>query len=130
MTETGANMTPIEVTTWPEEATRTPNSGCAWIAEAVVDGRAYTARSRHGASNELARRLVAAGLADRPMVVRVNSGRPGTTAYRSFHKAAEWTYSEGAATTLRRVKHHEMPDGVFPMEASGQNRVSLMEDEE
>jgi hypothetical protein len=36
----------------------------------TVEGRTYTARSRHGAANELARQLVAAGLADRPMVIR------------------------------------------------------------
>jgi hypothetical protein len=45
-------------------------SACVWIAEVTVEGRTYTARSRHGAANELARQLVAAGLADRPMVIR------------------------------------------------------------
>jgi hypothetical protein len=63
-------MIPIAVMTWPIEATRTPNSACVWIAEVTVEGRTYTARSRHGAANELARQLVAAGLADRPMVIR------------------------------------------------------------
>ena len=51
----------IAVTTWPEEATRTANSGCVWIAVATVEGGIYTARSRHGVANELARQLVAAG---------------------------------------------------------------------
>jgi hypothetical protein len=67
--------TPIGVTTWPEEATRTPNSACIWVAEATIDGRRYAARSRHGAANELARQLVAARLADRPLsgwVMRVS----------------------------------------------------------
>jgi hypothetical protein len=61
-------MIPVSVMTWPIEATRTPNSACVWIAEATVEGRTNTARWRHGAANELARHLVAAGLADRPMV--------------------------------------------------------------
>jgi hypothetical protein len=58
---------PIAVTTWPDEATRTSNSAYVWTAEAMVEGRAYTAQSRHGPANQLARQLVAAGLPDRPM---------------------------------------------------------------
>jgi hypothetical protein len=55
-------LIPIAVTTWPDEATRTSNSACVWTAEAMVEGRTYTARSRHGPANQLARQLVAAGL--------------------------------------------------------------------
>jgi hypothetical protein len=62
-----SRVIPIAVMTWPDEAARTSNSACVWIAEATVDGRTYTARSRHGPANELARQLVAAGLPDRPM---------------------------------------------------------------
>ena len=40
----------------------TPNSACVWIAEATVEGRTYSARSRHRAANELAWQLVAAEL--------------------------------------------------------------------
>ena len=47
-------MTPIMVTTWPNESTRTANTACDWVAETMVEGRAYVARSRHGAPNELA----------------------------------------------------------------------------
>ena len=54
-------LIPIAVTTWPEEATRTANSGCVRIAVATVEGGIYTARSRHGVAHELARQLVAAG---------------------------------------------------------------------
>src|ERR1700731_57200 len=60
---------PIAVMTWPDEATRTSNSASLWIAEATVEGRTYTARSRHGPANQLARQLVAAGFPDRPMVL-------------------------------------------------------------
>ena len=75
---------PIAVTTWPDEATRTSNSACVWIAEATVEGRTYTARSRHSPANQLARQLVAAGFPDRPMVIRYR-GLAGTMAYRSFY---------------------------------------------
>lgn len=98
-------MTPITVTTWSEETTRTPNSVCIWVAEATVDSRTYTVRSRHGAANELARQLVTAGLADRPMVIS-NRGRVGTGTYRSFHAAAQWTFTEGNQP-LRRVRYME-----------------------
>jgi hypothetical protein len=115
-------MTPIEVTTWPEEATRTPNSACIWIAEATVDGRMYTARSRRGAANELVRQLVAAGLADRAMVIR-NRRSAVSGSYRSFHAAAKWTFSEGDQP-LHRVRYREQPKGLFPVSGTGQKCVS------
>jgi hypothetical protein len=117
-------VTPIAVTTWPDEATRTSNSACLWIAEATVEGRTYTARSRHGPANELARQLVAAGLLDRPMVIR-RLGLAGTMTYRSFHAAARWTFSEGERT-LRRVRYREPPEGVFLRSGTGQKCVSSL----
>jgi hypothetical protein len=113
---------PISVTTWPEAATRTSNSACVWIAEATVEGSTYTARSRHGSANELARHLVAAGLPDRPMVIRYH-GLAGTMTYRSFHAAATWTFSEGERT-LRRVRYRAPPEGVFLGRGTGQKCVS------
>jgi hypothetical protein len=110
---------PITVITWPDEATRTPNSACAWVAETMVEGRVYVARSRHGAPNELARQLLAAGLADRPMVIHYR-GRPGTMNWRSFHAAAMWTYSEGDHP-LRRIRHKEQPEGLFLRSGDGEN---------
>jgi hypothetical protein len=115
-------VTPIAVTTWPDEATRTSNSACLWIAEATVEGRTYTARSRHGPVNELARQLGAAGLPDRPMVIRY-SGLAGTLTYRSFYAAAMWTFSEGDRT-LRRVRYREPPEGVFLGGGTGRKCVS------
>jgi hypothetical protein len=115
-------MTPIPVTTWPDESTRTPNSACVWIAEATVDGRLYVARSRHGAPNELARQLVAAGVADRQMVIR-SRGLAGTMTYRSFYAAAGWTYSEGDQP-LRRVRYREQPEGLFLVCGDAQKCVS------
>src|SRR5262245_27333163 len=112
-------MTPVTVSCWPDEATRTPNSACAWIAETMVDGRVYVARDRHGAANELARQLVVAGLADRPMVIHYR-GRAGTMAYRSLQAAATWTYSEGDQP-LRRVRYREQPEGLFLRSGDGEN---------
>jgi hypothetical protein len=120
-------MTPIIVATWPDEATRTPKSACAWIAEAPVDGKTYTAHSRHGAPNELARQLVAAGRADRPMVIHYR-GLAGTLAYASFHAAATWTYSEGDQP-LRRVRYKERPEGLFLRSGGGQKCVSSPPDD-
>ena len=88
----------------------------------MVEGLVYVARSRHGAPNELARQLVAAGLADRPMVIHCR-GRGGTMTYRSFHGAARWTYTEGDQP-LRRVKYREQPEGVFLGSGTRQKRVS------
>jgi len=110
------------VTSWPDEATRTSNSPCVWIAEATVNGRIYTARSRHGPANELARQLVAAGLPDRPMVIRYHGLRASMTC-RSFHAAASWTFSEGDRT-LRRVRYREPPEGIFLRSGAGQKCVS------
>jgi hypothetical protein len=117
-----SQVIPIAVTTWPDEATRTSNSACVWIAEAMVEGRTYTARSRHGPANELARQLVAAGLLDRPMVICC-LGLAGTMTYRSFRAAATWTFSEGERT-LRRVRYREPPEGVFRRNGTGQKCVS------
>jgi hypothetical protein len=116
------HVTSITVTTWADEATRTANSACLWVAEVTVDGRTYTARSRHGAPNELARQLVAAGLADRPMVIHYR-GRAGTMTYRSFHASATWTYSEGDQP-LRRVTYKERPEGLFLGSGTGKKCVS------
>ena len=115
-------MIPIAVTTWPDEATRTSNSACVWIAEATVEGCTYTARSRHGPANQLARQLVAAGFPDRSMVIRYRE-LAGTMTYRSFHAAATWTYSEGDRR-LRRVRYREPPEGVFLGSGTGQKCVS------
>ena len=98
------------------------NSACVWIAEATVEGRTYTARSRHGPANQLARQLVAAGFPDWPMVIRYR-GLAGTMAYRSFYAAARWTFSEGERP-LRRVRYREPPKGVFLGSGTGQKCVS------
>jgi hypothetical protein len=79
-------------------------------------------KSAHGAPNELARQLVAAGFADRPMVIRYQ-GLAGSMTYRSFHASATWTYSEGNQP-LRRVRYREPPEGVFLGSGARQKCVS------
>jgi len=101
---------------------RTANSPCSWIAEATIEGQTYSARARHGAPNELARQLVAAGFADRPMVIRYQ-GLAGSITYRSFHAAATLTYSEGNQP-LRRVRYREPPEGIFLGSGARQKCVS------
>src|SRR5262249_27426161 len=104
------------------------NSPCVWIAEATVEGRTYTARSRHGAPNELARRLVAGGLTDRPIIIRY-AGLAGTMTYGSFHAAAKWTFNDGDRP-VRRVRYEALPEGVFPGIGKGQKCVSLAMDDQ
>jgi hypothetical protein len=89
-------MTPpvIVVRARPLEETRTPNSGCLWLAECEVDGKHYEARSRHGAANALARQLMAAGIADQPLEVHFD-GLPGHLRWGSLEAAANRAYTEG-----------------------------------
>jgi hypothetical protein len=89
----------------------------------MIDGQTHTARSRHGAPNEVARQLVAVGLTDRPMVIR-NRGSAGTGTYRSFHAAAKWTFAESAHAPLRQVRHQERPEGLAALSRTGQKCVS------
>ena len=89
-------MTPstIVVRVRPLEETRTPNSGCIWLAGCEVDGRRFEARSRHGAASALARELVAAGFADRPLEVH-SDGVAGCLRWGSVAAAARRAYTEG-----------------------------------
>ena len=119
-------MMAIEVRCWPDETTRTPNSGCVWIAETTVDGRTYIARSRHGAPNALARQLAQVGLADRPMVIRYQ-GLAGNLTWRSFYEAAKRTYSEGDQP-LHRARYKKPPEGLFSVSGTEQKCVSSPSD--
>jgi len=92
---TGRMIPPtIVVRVRPLEETRTPNNGCIWLAECEVEGRRFEARSRHGAANALARELVAAGFADRPLEVHCH-GVAGCLRWGSVGAAAGRTYTEG-----------------------------------
>ena len=53
----------------PHELTRSANKSCKWVAEAIVNGHAYTAISRMAPAHDIARQLVADGVPDAPMQV-------------------------------------------------------------
>jgi hypothetical protein len=73
----------ILVKAYPLEATRTPDGPCDWVAETMIDGQSFSARSKHGAPNELARQLVAAGIPDASMEIAY-AGLRGTMSYRAI----------------------------------------------
>jgi len=81
------------------EATRSANKSCKWLAEAIVNGRTYTATSRMAPANDIARQIVADGVPDAPMRV-YTAGLKGALVWRSFHKAAGYTIEE---TTTKPV---------------------------
>ena len=87
----------------PEEHTRTPEKSCFYVARCEVDGVEYTARSRYGAAYELARVLVAAGVADRPMRVTYGALK-GVLVFASIAEAAKWTIEETATKPAHLVR--------------------------
>src|SRR5262249_33119459 len=101
----------IVVNVKPLEGTRTPNSGLVWEAECKVAGKVYTARSRHGAPNALARGLGKARLPHDEMVFYY-SALAGRVRYASFHRLGAVTYSEGVSTVLHKARHQEYPRGI------------------
>ena len=94
----------IRVYQHSEETTRSANNGCSWIAETIINGIVYSARSRHGAAHELARVLAAAGIPDAVMRV-TTAGLRGETVYRSFHAAADRTIEENAKVAVRSRRY-------------------------
>ena len=84
----------IVVRVRPLEKTRTPNSGCVWLAECEIDGQRFEAPSRHGAANALARELGTAGFADAPLEIHFD-GVAGCLRWGSVASAARRTYTEG-----------------------------------
>jgi hypothetical protein len=93
---------------WPDEPSRTENSGCAWVAECEVDGRHFSARSRNGAAFALARVLLATGEVDCQVVVRYD-GLRGSMNYPSLRRMARRTITEGAATAVRGASYSDRP---------------------
>jgi hypothetical protein len=83
----------ISITCRPLPQTYT-TTGCLYVAEATIDGMTYSARSRHGAPNALARHLLAKGITDQGAVITYE-GVAGGLYYRSLHAMARWTFTEG-----------------------------------
>lgn len=86
----------------PLKETRTPDRPCRWEATAVWRRRRYVASSRSGAAFALARLLVDAGAEDGPVEV-------GGIAYRSLHRMAGLTVTEGRTTSVRTVPYVPFP---------------------
>jgi hypothetical protein len=107
----------IRVYQHPEANTQSAKKGCSWVAEAIVNGISYSARSRHGAPQELARTLVAAGIPDAPMQV-TTAGLRGETTYRSFYAAADRTIEENAKTPLRSRRYRPPQDDTQGVRAA------------
>jgi len=87
----------------PIEATRAANKSCKWHAEAIVNGRTYTATSRMAPANDIARQLVADGVPDAPMHI-YTARLKGALVWRSFHKAAGFTTEETMTKPVHRVR--------------------------
>jgi len=107
----------IEITLTPQ-----PGSGrCVYRATCTVDGQDYQASKRSGASHELARRLVAAGIPDQPVRVR-QVGLAGHLAWRSLHRMALFDIEEGNAP-LHRVRWRPPPDHADLHGRKAENRA-------
>jgi hypothetical protein len=114
-------FSPIVVTVRPLEATRTPNSGCVWLAECEVGGRRFEARSRHGAANALARELVAPGVPDGPLEAHFE-GLAGCLRWASISAAANRTFTEGNRP-LQCIRWIAPQDGVQAIRAGPKHGV-------
>lgn len=87
----------------PDEASRSPDKSCWWIAECYIGDEHFEARGRLDAPNALARILVDAGVDDLPVAV-LTAGVRGEARYRSLHAMAKLTFTEGVTTLLRARK--------------------------
>jgi hypothetical protein len=90
----------IKVEEWADEESRTPNNSCYWYASCEIDGVKYVERSRRGAVNRLARKLVAAGIPDDR--VEVWQGTKLQWTAKSMHTISLYTFAESMKSPLRR----------------------------
>ena len=74
----------------PRDGTRSAGTSCKWVAEAIVNGKTYTATSRTAPANDIARQLVTDGVPDAAMQV-YSEGLKGCLVWRSFYTAAGFT---------------------------------------
>jgi hypothetical protein len=92
------------------------HTGSLWEASTEIDGQPYSATSRNGAPQALARMLAAAGIADQPVEVRSEAGvfdngveirteeLRGCISYRSLDAMAKTTFEEGDRPLHRTVQ--------------------------
>ena len=102
------------------------HTGSLWKASTEIDGKSYSATSRHGAPQALARMLAAAGIADQSVEVRsevcvfdngveIRSEEPrGCISYRSLYAMAKTTLEEGDRP-LHRARFKERPQIALPL---------------
>jgi hypothetical protein len=93
----------IKIRQRPDEASRSPDKSCRWIAECDLDGEHYEAQARLDAPNALARLLVDIGVADL-QVVLITAGVRGEMTYPSLHRMAQRTIVESLTTPIRSTK--------------------------
>ena len=67
------------------------STGSLWQAETEIDGKTYSATSRHGAPQALARVLIDAGIPDQPVEVRgSDKSDPGTRDSLRIDRSMRW----------------------------------------
>ena len=101
----------INVYQRPLETRRSSGKSCKWVGEAIVNGKTYTATSRMAPANDIARQLVADGVPDAPMHV-YTEGLKGCLVWRSFCRAAGYTFKENAQTPVKRVRWEPTKDAA------------------
>ena|SRR5215467_3884370 len=97
------------------------NKSCKWVAEAIANGRTYTATSRMAPANDIARQLVADGVPDAPMHV-YTAGLKCCMFWRSFHKAAGLTCEESVAKPVHGVRWRNPADRVAQFTAASRDK--------
>ena len=85
-----------------DEPSRTPAKPCYYDATVTIAGQCYTARARGTAAFAMARVLVAASIADQP-VVCTQQPRGWRVSYRSLHRMAGRATAESPAAPVRTV---------------------------
>jgi hypothetical protein len=120
----------IHIQQRPVPRSRT-QTGSLWEASTEIDGKTYSATSRHGAPQALARVLLAEGVADMPVEgrsevcvfdngteIRTEQLR-GCIRYRSLHTMAKTTFEEGDRP-LHRARFKERPQNAVPVQPGEQ----------
>jgi hypothetical protein len=87
----------------PLEATRSSGKSCKWVAEAIVNGRTYTATSRMAPANDIARQLLADGVPDAPMHI-YTAGLKGCLVWPSFYRVAGLAIRESATKPVHQAR--------------------------
>jgi hypothetical protein len=87
---------------------RTPEKGALYCAICTWNGRRFEARARNGASYELCRQLLAAGVPERALQVEDELGRLRFTIL-SVHDGARWTIRESSREPIHLVRWEASP---------------------